>query len=385
MAPKSKSKSKSKAKTPKPSPSSSSKSSSSSSIFKPGTRVEVSSDDDGFRGSWFSGTVIRRAGADKFTVEYDNLLADERGKKKLREQLGFHQLRPLPPEEAGVEFKFGDEVDAFHNDGWWEGSITQELENGMFAVYFRGSKEQIEFTADQLRKHREWMNEKWVPPFAQQEQEENMPLMQLQFVAAMRCGWCCCAVNAMIVLVDHNLNPYGKFTFTFKIFLIFFVKILKWGKEVVLTPNIKSDETAEEFNFSAGMLVEVSNDEEGFQGAWFSATVVEVIGDDRFLIEYKTLLDDNSNLLREEADKWHIRPPPPATSENIKFSYLEEVDAMYNDGWWVGVISKVLGDSKYVVYFRSSNEEIEFPNSQLRPHLDWIGGKWVLASESFKP
>ncbi|RYQ89824.1 hypothetical protein Ahy_B09g096273 isoform C [Arachis hypogaea] len=314
MAPKSKSKSKAKAKTPKPSPSSSSKSSSSSSIFKPGTRVEVSSDDDGFRGSWFSGTVIRRAGADKFTVEYDNLLADERGKKKLREQLGFHQLRPLPPEEAGVEFKFGDEVDAFHNDGWWEGSITQELENGMFAVYFRGSKEQIEFTADQLRKHREWMNEKWVPPFAQQEQEE-------------------------------------------------------------------SDETAEEFNFCEGMLVEVSNDEEGFQGAWFSATVVEVIGDDRFLIEYKTLLDDNSNLLREEADKWHIRPPPPATSENIKFSYLEEVDAMYNDGWWVGVISKVLGDSKYVVYFRSSNEEIEFPNSQLRPHLDWIGGKWVLASE----
>ncbi|KAL1341383.1 hypothetical protein HN51_027855 [Arachis hypogaea] len=376
MAPKSKSKSKSKskAKTPKPSPSSSSKSSSSSSIFKPGTRVEVSSDDDGFRGSWFSGTVIRRAGADKFTVEYDNLLADERGKKKLREQLGFHQLRPLPPEEAGVEFKFGDEVDAFHNDGWWEGSITQELENGMFAVYFRGSKEQIEFTADQLRKHREWMNEKWVPPFAQQEQEENMvsdPNAKSDKT-----------VKGKEVVATPNVTSDDKDVKGKGVMLTPNVSSDDEGKEVVLTPNIKSDETAEEFNFSAGMLVEVSNDEEGFQGAWFSATVVEVIGDDRFLIEYKTLLDDNSNLLREEADKWHIRPPPPATSENIKFSYLEEVDAMYNDGWWVGVISKVLGDSKYVVYFRSSNEEIEFPNSQLRPHLDWIGGKWVLASEA---
>ncbi|MED6222422.1 hypothetical protein PIB30_064306 [Stylosanthes scabra] len=334
MAPKSKSN------TPKPKPSSAAP----SSIFKPGTRVEVSSDDDGFRGSWFSGTVTRRVGADKFTVEYDNLLASERSKKKLKEQLGFHQLRPLPPEEAGAEFKFGDEVDAFHNDGWWEGSITKELENGKFAVYFRGSREQIEFTKDQLRIHREWLNDKWDPPFVQREQKEK----------------------GKEVMSTSNVTSGDE--------------ALK-EKEELLTPNVV-DETAKESTFSPGMLVEVSNDEEGFQGAWFSATVIEVIGEDRFLIEYKTLVDDDSKLLREEADIWHIRPPPPATSGNAEFSYLEEVDAMHNDGWWVGVIAKVLGDSKYVVYFRNTDEEIEFPNSQLRPHLDWIGGKWVMASKA---
>lgn len=145
---------------------------SSSDFFKAGSRVEVSSDDEGFRGSWFSGTVVRRVGADKFLVEYDNLLADERGSKRLREQLSLHQLRPLPPAETGREFKFGDEVDAFHNDGWWEGHITQDLGNGRFAVYFRVSREQIEFSKEELRLHREWLNENWVPPFQQQQQQE---------------------------------------------------------------------------------------------------------------------------------------------------------------------------------------------------------------------
>ncbi|KMT19018.1 hypothetical protein BVRB_2g031140 [Beta vulgaris subsp. vulgaris] len=28
------------------------------------------------------------------------------------------------------------------------------------------------------------------------------------------------------------------------------------------------------------------------------------------------------------------------------------IDAIYNDGWWVGCISKVLGDSKYLVLFQ---------------------------------
>ncbi|MED6216604.1 hypothetical protein PIB30_009197 [Stylosanthes scabra] len=333
---------KSKANTPKPSPDAPS---SPSSIFKPGTRVEVSSDDDGFRGSWFSGTVTRRAG-DKFTVEYDNLLASERSKKKLKEQLGFHQLRPLPPADPGAEFKFGNEVDAFHNDGWWEGSITKELENGKFAVYFRGSREQIEFTKDQLRIHREWQNNKWVPPFVQREPKEK----------------------GKEVMSSSNVTSGDK---------------ALEEKEALLTPNVV-DETAKESNFSPGMLVEVSNDEDGFQGAWFTATVVEVVGEDRFCIEYKTLLDDDSNLLKEEADIWHIRPQPPATSGNTEFNYLEEVDALHNDGWWVGVISKVLGDSKYVVYFRNTDEEIEFLNSQLRPHLDWIGGKWVMASKALK-
>ena len=101
-------------------------------------------------------------------VEYDNLMEDEAGTKRLKESLKLHQLRPVLPTETNRVFKFGDEVDAYHNDGWWEGHITEELEDGRFAVYFRVSKEQIVFNKEELRLHREWMHEKWVPPFQQQ-------------------------------------------------------------------------------------------------------------------------------------------------------------------------------------------------------------------------
>lgn len=156
-------------------------------------------------------------------------------------------------------------------------------------------------------------------------------------------------------------------------------------KKTVSTPNAKSVETVtekkEEFRLSVGTLVEVSTDEEGFRGAWFSGTVVEARGKDRFLVEYQHLLDDDSQPLREEFDVPHIRPHPPETGVVSQFNLLDEVDALYNDGWWVGVISKVIGDSRYIVYFRNSNEELEFQHSQLRPHLDWIDGKWIMASK----
>lgn len=134
--------------------------------------------------------------------------------------------------------------------------------------------------------------------------------------------------------------------------------------------------------FSEGVLVEVSSDEEGFLGAWFAATIIKTIGSSKFLIEYKCLrTEDDTEFLREEVDTLHIRPYPPETMVVDRFHLLEEVDALYNDGWWVGVISKVFGQRSYIVYFRGTNEEMEFDHSDLRLHQDWIDGKWVRASQ----
>lgn len=148
---------------------------------------------------------------------------------------------------------------------------------------------------------------------------------------------------------------------------------------------MKVDETVTEenvdFKVKPGTLVEVCSDEEGFKGAWFSATLVEVKGEGKFVVEYDSLLDEDSSLLREDVDILQMRPRPPKTAEVAQFEVLDEVDAYYNDGWWVGVVSKVLGDSKYIVFFRNSNEEIEFQHSQLRLHQDWMNGKWVMVSK----
>ncbi|KAJ6974142.1 hypothetical protein NC653_030271 [Populus alba x Populus x berolinensis] len=62
---------------------------------------------------------------------------------------------------------------------------------------------------------------------------------------------------------------------------------------------------------------------------------------------------------------------------------LEEVDALYNDVWWVGVVCEVNTFPQYVVSFKDTGRKLEFKHSDLRPHQDWINGKWVAPSHVF--
>lgn len=113
-----------------------------------------------------------------------------------------------------------------------------------------------------------------------------------------------------------------------------------------MTPKVKSVETVKGNEIGVGAIVEVSSDEDGFSGAGFAATVVKVVRKDKFLVEYHGLLADDDSQLREEIDVLHIRPHPPDADVDGQFSLLDELDAFYNDGWWVGVISKALADFK---------------------------------------
>ncbi|KAJ6359615.1 hypothetical protein OIU77_003761 [Salix suchowensis] len=137
--------------------------------FKPGSKVEIMSDESGFRGSFYLGTVVKATRTPKFTVQYEKLFEDEEGTKPLQETVNEFQIRPIAPREKKREFKFSEEVDAFHNDGWWEGVITEVNENGKFAVFFRSTKEQIEFVEEDLRLHREWVNGEWKPQLEGEE------------------------------------------------------------------------------------------------------------------------------------------------------------------------------------------------------------------------
>jgi hypothetical protein len=134
--------------------------------------------------------------------------------------------------------------------------------------------------------------------------------------------------------------------------------------------------------FRKGTMVEISSDEEGYKGSWFTATVLGSTVTDKFLVEYHNLtMDDGTRPLREEAHARYMRPYPPEVPRVVYFKELQEVDAWYNDGWWEGVISKVLNFSEYIVYFSSTGEELRFEHSKLRPHQHWINGKWVIASK----
>lgn len=132
--------------------------------------------------------------------------------------------------------------------------------------------------------------------------------------------------------------------------------------------------------FRNGKVVEVRSDEEGFEGAWYTAVIKDYLGDGKYLVEYLTLMtDDETAPLKEEARAEDIRPYPPQPPQ-VPFRPLDKVDVWYNDGWWTGVISKVLSRSTFMVYFSTTNEELVFKEPYLRIHQDWIYRKWVVSS-----
>ncbi|KAK6143838.1 hypothetical protein DH2020_024186 [Rehmannia glutinosa] len=314
--------------------------------FKVGADVEISSDDEGFRGSFYEGTVVGpprkvRKSFGKVMVEYKTIMEDEAGKKPLREELELVQLRPPPPREDRRRFKFSEEVDAYYNDGWWEGTITEVVgEEDKYLVFFSGTREQIGVTASELRLHREWDYGKWVPPL--EPLEEAMPEDEIRGKGYCGLFW-----------RWREEEEYGK------------------------SAEVEANNKVIEHNYSPGDTVEASSNEEGFEGAWFAATILEKLKSGKYLVEYQVIMnDDNTKLLTEEVDSHYIRPCPPVVELVDRFEVHEEVDALYNDGWWTGVISKVLKNDRYSVYFSNTHEELKFEHSDLRPHQEWINGEW---------
>ncbi|TYJ41518.1 hypothetical protein E1A91_A03G027300v1 [Gossypium mustelinum] len=211
---------------------------------------------------------------------------------------------------------------------WWEGVIVQELKNGNYLFRFNSDNQWpkfVEFGVNQLRLHRTWINGQWIPPLE--------------------------ASEIAVEEVQREEEP------------------------------TKKTMEMEEYNERA--LVEVANDEDGSNRAWYPAIIVTAVGNKRYLIQYTTMrTDDNSNIgfFGKVRDTLHIRPRPPDIAVPDQFVMLEQVDAFYKGGWWKGVIIKVLSDdSKYHVYL-ATHEEMEFKHSELRLHQDWIDGKWTKPS-----
>ncbi|XP_008381758.1 protein AGENET DOMAIN (AGD)-CONTAINING P1-like [Malus domestica] len=300
--------------------------------FEVGDEVEVTSPIHNMRGTTFPAKIVAKSRTkSKFKVEYNRAKAridrkigagHKGGDAALREEVDAVLLRPPPPRESDYRFKLGDVVDAFFCGGWWEGVVVTDVlvDNNTFGVYFRFAKEKFEFEPEELRLHREWVKGSWIPPLQQGDVSD--------------------------------------------------------AKE----PEIPTKEELIE-----GTAVEVCTDEDGFQGAWFAANIVKVMEKDKFLVRYKAIkTDDNRELLTEEVDAKHVRPRPPKVVVAGSFSLTEEVDAFYNDGWWEGVIRKVLHGRRYKVYFKGTDDELLLQHSDLRPRQDWIDRTWVMASQALK-
>ncbi|XP_050224230.1 DUF724 domain-containing protein 2-like isoform X2 [Mercurialis annua] len=290
--------------------------------FNKGDVVEVSSDDEGFRGAWYVATVLKPASASRNSssypirktralVEYQNLLSDADHSKPLTESIELSYIRPLPPvPDDDQSYETHDVVDAFHRDGWWKGVVSKVFEGTessekKYAVVFIDPLEQVEFLSKDLRFHFEWTNETWVksPP---QKRMEGL-------------------------------------------------------------------------KFSKGMAVEVNFDKTKFQAAWFPATILEETGFNSFLVKCDHSRNNGKNdHMEETVDSFHIRPPHPKL-DIATYEVLQAVDAFVDSSWRDARITRTLIDGRYNVVLKHTNKELELRHSEIRPHLHLENGSWDIS------
>ncbi|VVA37943.1 PREDICTED: DUF724 domain-containing, partial [Prunus dulcis] len=98
-----------------------------------------------------------------------------------------------------------------------------------------------------------------------------------------------------------------------------------------------------EAHLSKDSKVEVCSNEEGYRGAWFPAFFIF------FFVEGSEV-------------------PPPTDNPDQPFEPADVVDASYIDVWWVGVVMRCEDDK---------SDLLELKRSELRPHWDFLKGKWA--------
>ncbi|CAH1437061.1 unnamed protein product [Lactuca virosa] len=92
-------------------------SSSTTMAFQRGDRVEISSNEKGFEGSYYTANIIARLSKKEYIIQYRTLLKED-GFGPLREVVSADQIQPLPPQIPVTGFSLGDAVDAYEKDGW---------------------------------------------------------------------------------------------------------------------------------------------------------------------------------------------------------------------------------------------------------------------------
>uniref|UniRef100_A0A7N0U1T2 BAH domain-containing protein n=1 Tax=Kalanchoe fedtschenkoi TaxID=63787 RepID=A0A7N0U1T2_KALFE len=141
--------------------------------------IEVLSQDSGIRGCWFKCTVVE-VSRKQLKVQYNDV-QDEEGGDNLEEWIPAFRIAKADP--LGMRFlsrptirpallnsqqvsdlKVGDAIDAWWNDGWWEGVVTDvgSDENDIPRVYLPGENLHLTMAKKDLRISRDWTGDQWV-------------------------------------------------------------------------------------------------------------------------------------------------------------------------------------------------------------------------------
>lgn len=93
-------------------------------------------------------------------IQYESLTAED--DTLLSEIVSIQYIRPQPPVLKVRSFNLLDEVEAFHNSGWWPGVVAKVNDESSYNVKFMHWEEEIEFNHSELRPLYEWIDGQWI-------------------------------------------------------------------------------------------------------------------------------------------------------------------------------------------------------------------------------
>ncbi|KAM7259224.1 hypothetical protein ACFE04_014965 [Oxalis oulophora] len=139
------------------------------------TKVEVRSLEDGFQGSWHPGTVVGCEQQGKRRIMYDHIFADNLLGKYVEDVVASPTIeghisaidcssyrgiiRPFPPpiDVSEWRLRYGLCVDVYHQDGWWEGVIFDQIDNSEERnVFFPDLGDELFTNINKLRITQDW-------------------------------------------------------------------------------------------------------------------------------------------------------------------------------------------------------------------------------------
>nr|XP_048326751.1 DUF724 domain-containing protein 3-like [Ziziphus jujuba var. spinosa] len=136
----------------------------------------------------------------------------------------------------------------------------------------------------------------------------------------------------------------------------------------------KQQKTTGSSLFNPGEAIEVNLDDELPCIAWTPAIFLGEIGPNYFLVQSENSKIEEEGPHKITVELHQIRPHPPQAER--RFDVFEKMDAFDGLHWCVGVITKVLTGRRSIVNFMRGKRVKEFDQSELRPHLEWVNGRW---------
>ncbi|CAG7910100.1 unnamed protein product [Brassica rapa] len=146
-------------------------------VIKADAKIEFLCQDSGIRGCWFRCTVLE-VSRKQVKLQYDDI-DDEDGYGNLEEwvpalkpampdKLGMRSsnrptIRPAPPDAKSADFDptIGEAVDAWWNDGWWEGVVIA-TDKPDLQIYIPGENLCLTVQRKDIRISRDWVGDSWI-------------------------------------------------------------------------------------------------------------------------------------------------------------------------------------------------------------------------------